>query len=310
MNLDYIPLPNLDLVDFNKNKFKGTEPVDARPTMYIMASRGCPFQCIFCNKSIWGYNTRFRKPELIIKEIKWLYEKYGVKDIFFQDDTFNLNRKWAEQIFSLIIKNGLNKDIIYRTPVRANERLIDRKLLKLAKKAGFRYIFYGVESGNQKMLDSMKKSLTVSEIKRAFKLTHSVGIKTIASFIIGLPGENKKTIEDTIKLWEELSPYLSGCSFATPLPGTELERVLVKNRHLLDSNYDHYGLGACVVRTNELTKKDLEYYKTKFVNKIELKELRKNLRHMVVNKKYFKEKIARVIRNPKGAIRRLRCLKN
>ena len=105
-DLDYIPLPNLDLVDFNKDKFAGTDPVGARPTMYIMASRGCPFQCIFCNKSVWGNTVRFRKPELIVEEIKWLHGKYGVKEIFFQDDTFNLNRKWAERVLTLILNFG------------------------------------------------------------------------------------------------------------------------------------------------------------------------------------------------------------
>lgn len=95
-NLDYIPLPNLDLVDFNKNKFIGAKPVGALPSMHIMATRECPFHCTFCNKSVWVHTVRFRKPELILEEIKWLHEKYGVKEIFFQDDTFNLNRKWAE----------------------------------------------------------------------------------------------------------------------------------------------------------------------------------------------------------------------
>jgi radical SAM superfamily enzyme YgiQ (UPF0313 family) len=305
MNLDYIPLPNLDLADFNKNKFRGVEPVSARPAMYIMASRGCPFHCIYCNKSIWGRNTRFRKPELIIREIKWLYGKYNVRDIFFQDDTFNLNRKWAENIFNLIIKNGLNKDIVYRTPFRANRQLVDLELLKLAKKANFRYIFYGVESGNQEMLDRMKKGLTISEIKRAFELTYQAGIKPTASFVFGLPGETRETIKDTINLWKEISPFSAGCSFATPLPGTEFEKTVIKNGHLLDSDYDHYGLGACVVRTKDLTKKDLEYYRTKFKNKIELVGLRRNLRHIITNRNYFKKIIVKVFKDPGKLIKGL-----
>ncbi|MBU1085231.1 B12-binding domain-containing radical SAM protein, partial [Patescibacteria group bacterium] len=203
-NLDHIPLSNLDLVGFSKDKFIGADPVAARPDMYIMASRGCPFQCIYCNKSIWGMRARFRKPELMIEEIKWLHGKYGVREIFFQDDTFNLNREWAENIFNLIIDNGLNKDIVYKTQFRANKQLVDRELLELAKRAGFWLIFYGVESGNQQILNRMKKGLTIEELKRAFKLTHSVGLKTIASFIIGLPGETKETIKDTYNLWKEL----------------------------------------------------------------------------------------------------------
>lgn len=307
-NLDYIPLSNLDLVDFNKNKFAGVEPVSARPVMYIMGSRGCPFKCIYCNKSIWGYKMRFRKPELIIEEIKWLHEKYGVKEIFFQDDTFNLNRKWAERIFNLITDNALNKDIIYKTPFRVDEKLIDKELLQLAKSAGFRFIFYGVESGNQGMLNGMKKAQTIKEIKRAFELTHSVGLKTIASFIIGLPGENKKTIEDTLDLWKELDPYTAGFSFATPLPATELERILIEKGHLLDNNYDHYGLDVCVVRTDELSKEDLEYYRMEIISKISAMEMKRKLRHILANREYFKSKITAGFKNPKSVIRPLKYL--
>lgn len=100
----------------------------------------------------------------------------------------------------------MNKGIIYKTSFRANKKLVDKELLQLAKEAGFWLIFYGVESGNQEMLNRMRKGLTITEIKRAFELTHSVGLKTIGSFIIGLPGENKKTIKDTFNLWKQLNP--------------------------------------------------------------------------------------------------------
>ena len=307
-DLDYIPLPNLDLVDFNKKKFVGAEPVGAQPTMYIMASRGCPFHCIFCNKSVWGNTARFRKPELVIEEIKWLHEKYGVKEIFFQDDTFNLNRKWAEQIFNLIIENNLSKDIIYKTPFRANEKLVDKELLQLAKEAGFWLIFYGVESGNQEMLDRMRKGLTVREIKRAFELTHSVGLKTIGSFIIGLPGENERTIEDTYNLWKELRPYVSGYSCAIPFPDTEFEKIVIEKKHLLVTNYDKYSLGVCVVRTDDLTKEDLEYYKRKISNKMNVIDIKRKLIHIIANREYFKEKIIDGFKNPKSIIRRFKSL--
>ncbi|HAF96157.1 MAG TPA: hypothetical protein DER10_04645 [Elusimicrobia bacterium] len=274
MNLDYIPLPNLNLVNFSRNKFTGAEPVGAYPTMYIMASRGCPFHCIYCNKSVWGNTVRFRRPELILEEIKWLHEKYGVKEIFFQDDTFNLNREWAEQVFNLIIANGLNRNIIYKTPFRVNEKLVDKKLLELAKKAGFWLIFYGVESGNQEMLDKMKKGITIREVKRAFELTHSVGLKTIASFIVGLPGETKKTIEDTFNLQRELKPYFTGSSPAIPFPDTEFEKIVIEKGHLLIYNHDEYCLDKFIVRTDDLSKTDLEYYRLDIPGKLRLSYLK------------------------------------
>jgi radical SAM superfamily enzyme YgiQ (UPF0313 family) len=303
-DLDYIPLPNLDLVGFKENKFVGANPVGAQPSMYIMASRGCPYQCTFCNKSIWGNTTVFRKPEMIVREIQWLHEKYGIKEIFFQDDTFNLNRKWAERIFNLIIENNLNKDIIYKTPFRANEKLVDEDLLKLAKEAGFWLIFYGVENGNQEMLDRMKKGLTVKELKRAFELTHKVGLKTIASFIIGLPGENRKTVEDTFNLWKELKPYVTGYSPAIPFPTTEFEKEIIKKGHLLVTNYDEYSAGKIVVRTDELTKNDLEYLREKYLKRME----KRHLMSLILNRKYLPKIIIDSFKNPKSIARRLKNL--
>lgn len=174
--LDHIPLTNLDLADITKYDSKGK-------SMFIMASRGCPYGCIYCNKSVFGKKVRFRKPEKILEEIKWLYNQYGITEIFFQDDTFNLRREWIDKILTLIIENGLNKNISYRAPFRANEKLVDEKLLSLAKEANFKTIFYGVENGNQDMLNRMHKGLTISEIKRAFKLTHGAGLDTRKSVV-------------------------------------------------------------------------------------------------------------------------------
>jgi len=255
-NLDYLPLPNLDLVDLGKYRGWG---VGEPRSMYIMASRGCPFNCIFCNKSIFGSTVRFRKPSKVIEEIKWLHEEFNISKIYFQDDTFNLKRSWTKEILNLIINQNLNKDITYVAPFRANRNLVDKELLQLAKDAGFEQIFYGVESGNQEMLDKMHKGLTVAEIKRAFELTQEIGLKTIASFMIGLPGENKESIEDTINLWRELkSP--SGFALATPFPNTEFERIVREKEHLLNANYDEYHYGGSYVRTDELNRKELKFY--------------------------------------------------
>lgn len=257
-NLDYIPLPNLDLVDISR--FVGPPPPGPLPILYVMASRGCPFGCTFCNKSVWGAKTRFRRPEMVIEEVKWLHEKYGAREIFFQDDTFNLNRQWAEQIFKLIIENGLNKKMIFRTPFRANRKLVDEELLRMAREAGFWLIFYGVENGNQGMLNSMSKGLTIEEIKRAFEMTHRVGLKTNAAFIIGMPGETRETIRDTINLWRELKPYHQGFSPAIPLPESEFERIVLEKNHLLTRNYDEYDPDKFIVRTDALTAEELERY--------------------------------------------------
>jgi len=126
--------------------------------------------------------------------------------------------------------------------------------------------------------------------------------------MIGLPGETKETIKGTINLWKELNPYVTGCSFATPLPATELERILIEKGHLLDNNYDHYGFGVCVLRTDELSKEDLEYYGMKIKNQMDMMEMKRKLSHITTNREYFKKKIITIFKNPKGAIRRFKYL--
>ena len=299
-DLDYIPMPNLDLAGFNENKFPGPEPVGAHPSMYIMASRGCPYQCTFCNKSIWGNTTIFRKPDSIIKEIEWLHGKYGIKEIFFQDDTFNLNREWAKTIFYNIIDRKLNKDIIYKVLFRANEYLVDKELLSLAKEAGVWLIFYGVESGNQEMLNRMKKNITIKEIRRAFELTHKIGIKTIGSFIIGMPGEDETSIRDTFNLWREIKPYEVGFSPAIPFPDTEFEKIVIGKKHLFVTDYDEYSPDKFVARTDKLTRNDLEHYRSKIA--IE------TLINKMVTTPYFKTIIIDFFKNPKVISQGLRYL--
>ena len=254
--LDHIPLTDLSMVDIDK--YSGMS--DGSKSMFIMASRGCPFKCTYCNKSVFGSKVRFRKPEAIIAEIKWLHEQYGINYIYFQDDTFNLKRTWITEILNLIIDNGLNKNISYMAPFRANENLVDVELLELAKKANFKTIFYGVESGNQQMLNRMRKGLKIKEIKRAFRLTHAVGIKTVAAFIMGLPGETTATIKDTLELWQTIKPTYSGFTIATPFPNTPFENEIKNKGHILNSNYNEYRCGGSYIQTDELTKDELDFY--------------------------------------------------
>ncbi|HEX2957028.1 MAG TPA: radical SAM protein, partial [Chitinispirillaceae bacterium] len=166
----------------------------------------------------------FRSPENIISEVEYVHKNLGINEIFFQDDTMNLNRNWFYKVCDLIIERGLDK-LSYKAPFRVNAKLVDEELLAKAKRAGFWIIFYGVESGNQEILDKVKKGTTIEEIKRAFRLTQDAGIRTIAAFMVGNFGENHSSINDSIALAKELRPDSWGFSIATPLPGTEFHDI-------------------------------------------------------------------------------------
>ena len=253
LDLEYITPPDLTMVDLSK--FKGAYPLGKTPAMFSMFSRGCIGQCSFCNRSIFGNKVRYRSPENVLQELRH-YANNGIKEVFIQDDTFNLNHAWYQEILQRIIAEGLNKKMQFRAPFRADEQLVNEKVLKLAKDAGFWLLFYGVESGNQGMLDRMHKRLSLDEIGRAVRLTKEAGIKVETSFIVGLPGETPRTVDDTLDFYDKLSPFWSGCGVAIPFPSTEVSKEV--HEQIKDIPYSEYYPGRVYFRTEKLNKKQIE----------------------------------------------------
>ena len=255
-NLDKTPVLDFSLTDIRR--FPGTYPPGKLPSMFVLGSRGCPYNCTFCSRSVFGKTFRSRKPEVVVEETEKTIKDFGVKEVFFHDDAFNLNHEWAYELLGLLRKRGLHKKAIFRTPCRVNKRLVTEDLLREMKATNFWLIFFGAESGNSEMLKSMKKDITVSEITRAFHLCHKAGIKSEASFIIGMPGENLQTIRDSEKLWRNIKPYWSSFSRAIPFPGTELYKTVKEKGHLLIDDFEEYGINEMIVRTDELDGSALE----------------------------------------------------
>ncbi len=255
-NLDEIPFPALQLLG-SLRKYPGAYPVGAQPSIQIMASRGCPFQCSFCSNPVWGRKTRFRSPESVLSEIDWLQKEFGVREIFFVDDTFNLNKSWFESICNGIISRGLNQKSIFKSPFRANQNLVDEDLLKLAKKAGFWMIFFGVESGNQNVLNDVHKNIDKKEIERAFKLTKKAGLRTYGSFIIGHLSETRDSVEDTINFVKKIDPDFFGFAIAMPWPGSEMYTI-AKNKGYLISECEEYVPDKYFMRTDNFSPEELK----------------------------------------------------
>lgn len=250
-NIDKIPFPAYELAG-DLRRYPGAAPVLYQPSMHVMASRGCPYGCIFCTKSVWGRDVRFRSPENIVDEVELLHKDFGINEIFFQDDTMNVNREWFFKVCDEIIRRGLNR-MAFKAPFRVNAKLLDEELLAKAKSAGFWMIFYGVESGNQKVLDTIKKGTTIEEIKRAFILTHNAGIKTIAAFMVGNIGDTTESILDSIALAKEIRPTVCGFSIATPLPGTEFYNIAKSKGWIHTEDYRNYNTFGAVSRNEALS---------------------------------------------------------
>jgi radical SAM superfamily enzyme YgiQ (UPF0313 family) len=259
-DIDDVPEPDYSLVDLSK--FCGVFPAKARPSVAIMASRGCPFDCTFCNTPVfWGKRVRYRSPERVVAEIESLHVKHGVMEVFFQDDTFNLNHEWAGDIFRGLIRRGLNERMAFKITSRVNEKLVTREFLDLARRAGVWNIFFGVESGSQAMLDRMRKGVTVEEIKRAVRMTQEAGIEVQCSFIVGLPGETRETLRETGELIRELGAERANWGFATPFPATEFNAEVTAKGHKLPLDYGQYDYNRLMVRTDALTFDELASFR-------------------------------------------------
>lgn len=233
-DLDTLPFPAFHLLPMGKYRLH--PPFGRRtPVMPIITSRGCPYRCIFCSKAVFGKKYRSNSPAYVVDEIRFLNEKFGVKEIKFYDDVFTLDRKLVVALCMQLKEQGI--DIPWTCETRVN--LVDSELLGVMKDAGCYMIEYGVESGNQRVLNSLKKDITLEQTIKAFELTHETGIETVAYFMIGSPQETSETIDETIEFAKKIDPDFVQFSIATPYPGTELYSLALEDGQVPEK-WDEY----------------------------------------------------------------------
>lgn len=228
-NLDSLPIPDLNLIE-NLN-FRNYDLIHAggEKVVYILGSRGCPFQCTFCAAHlIHGRKVRFRSPKKIVDEIEYNQKKYGINYVGFKDGTFTVNHHWVKEICEEIISRNLKIGFC----INARVDTINEEMLKILKKAGCKTIGFGIESGSQKILDIMRKGTTIPRIKKVLKLVRKYKFFTIGSFMIGNPSDTKKDIRKTIELAKEIKPSGVGFGVLTAFPGTEIYFNALKDGNL------------------------------------------------------------------------------
>ena len=213
-NLDSIPIPDRRLVDYNRyyNVLSGSNKMTT-----MMTSRGCPYQCIFCDRL--GKKFRPASPEYVVSEIENCLD-LGINYIFFHDDTFTINKSRVLNICKLIKEKSLN----FRFSLRSRVNTIDEEMIRALKEAGCRRISFGVESGVQRILTRIKKGITLEQAENAFKLAKKYKITSLADFMIGHPDETLDDIQQTIKFAKKINPDYVQFSVTTPYPATDLYR--------------------------------------------------------------------------------------
>src|SRR3989344_509882 len=259
------PLPeDLDKIPFVSKAYKEFLNVwDYRyalaryPMIQIWTSRGCPARCVYCDYpqvfTMHGYRTRSAKN--VVDEMEWIQKNLpDVKEIFFEDDTFTIDIERTHAICDEIIRRGLNT-LIWSCNVRA---CVPDETLKKMKEAGCRILIVGYESGNQKILNQMKKGIILKQAEQFTASAKKYGLKIFGCFMIGLPGDTRETIEDTFNFARRMNPDMVFFQQAVPFPGTEFYNWLKFNGYLrtedhskwLDENgrldvlYDYPGLSG------------------------------------------------------------------
>ncbi len=235
-DLDSIPIPDRSLLRMHLYR-PSVSYYKKLPAYIVLTSRGCPYRCTFCSK-VFEKTYRYNSPERVIAEMKDLVENFGAKEIVFRDDTFTMKRSWTEEVCKKIIDEGLHEKIRWSCMTRVN--LVTLDLLKLMKKAGCWGIHFGVESGNQRLLDLMKKDVTVEQIRNAFKWTREAGIETRAFMMIGLPTETREESLETIEFAKSLDPDWAQFTICTPYPGTEMFRQAIETGEMKSTEWDNY----------------------------------------------------------------------
>jgi radical SAM superfamily enzyme YgiQ (UPF0313 family) len=241
VNLDDIPFPCRELLPIRKylNAQIGRAAWTVeQPATSILATRGCPFHCTFCSSHlIFGRRVRYRSPSNVVDEIVDLVANYRIKGLSFIDDTFTLRREFVSEI----CKEIRNRRLRIEWACNARPDTVTKEMLKEMKEAGCVVVAYGVESGNQKILDAiLKKGITLEEVRNAFRITSEVGIKTDAYFMIGTPGETIDDIEETINFAKNLRPDAVNFSLTIPMPKTELFELAKKEGNIIASSWDEY----------------------------------------------------------------------
>ncbi|GJD49391.1 Anaerobic magnesium-protoporphyrin IX monomethyl ester cyclase [Methylobacterium crusticola] len=202
------------------------------PYISFYSGRGCKSRCTFClwPQTVGGHTYRTRSVGHVIDEIKYCLQAFPqTKEFFFDDDTFTDNLPRAEEIARELGKLG----VTWSCNAKAN---VPRETLKVLRDNGLRLLLVGYESGNQQILHNIKKGMRVEVAEKFTKDCHELGIAIHGTFILGLPGESKETIQETIKFATRINPHTIQVSLAAPYPGTFLYKQAVENGWLDKDN--------------------------------------------------------------------------
>ncbi len=251
-DLDDLPAPAWHLFDLDAYRL----PLKGEQFLMVTPHRGCPYPCSYCTaQTYYGAKLRRRSVERVIDEIRRNVEVHGVKELFFWSDTFTLDKRYVMALCEAMIPLGVSW--------ASNSRVdtIDAELASAMRRAGCWMIPFGIESGSQELLDAVGKGATVDEAERAVAVVKAAGIKVAGHFVLGLPGETKESLDETLDLAARLPLDFEQFYCAVPFPGSRLYDEAREKGWLHENDFSRYRQDEAILELPGLTPDEVARYR-------------------------------------------------
>lgn len=263
-DLDSMPMPAWDLINIEDYKL----PLINEKYLIVAPLRGCPYSCSFCTcQTYYGKKLRKKKVSLVVDEIEFNKKHYGVDHIFFWAETFVLDRNYIKDLCNEMLKRKVN----IRWVSNSRTDIITQDLMNLMAKSGCFMMSFGIETGNQEVLDLTKKGTKVNQARECIEWAREAGITTVGHFILGLPGETKESMEQTIQYAKEVGVHFAQFYHAVPFPGSRLYNEALEKGWVSDQSFDRFRQDSPMMEINGLKAEVIEKYQKRAMSEFYLR---------------------------------------
>ena len=263
-NLDGLPFPARHLV---RNELY-IRPDTGEPQTTLVTNRGCPFQCVFClAPQVGGRKNRYRSVGNVIAEVAECVSRFHIRNFLFRSDLFTQNRTWIMELARTIIERRLHIEWVCNSRVDT----LDPEMLDWMKRAGCWLIAFGVESGDDRMLELMNKRTDTAKAREAIRMTRRAGIRSSVYMLMGLPWEDEQTIRENIAFFRSLDADYLEVFYVYPFPGTALYETAVQEGLLAPGEIPREAYGEPAMRTLHLSKEELAKWRNRAMRKFLLR---------------------------------------